>query len=396
MNIAPIAPHKPNSYGFGQHAFHTHTPPVFQKPVPSKPAFASIPARTYQTLHPSILFAAQSASQDAKAFEPSLAAEVSFQTLKFPVYISPKMDGNRGYVMNNQIISRGGMPIPNLRVQQILSRPELEGMDGELLASKPNDPNAITKAGKFFRAAEPKGKTQAFQFRVFDLWNEPGKTFTERQVLLKKRLAQLPPDLKKYVKSVPQVLVHNKEDLLKKEQEWLDADYEGVVIRNPDALYLNGRSDSEADQSFLKLKRYVDAEAQIVGFNPFNLKLKADRDLLAELVKEGMITPEQAKLITPENPILARYKVHELETGIDFNLGPGALNYEQRRLLWQTQDTLLGQVVKYKHFPRGANPETKKPRHASLLAFREEHDMPANLREIAERIRRTLKNYNDD
>src|SRR5438477_316656 len=63
-----------------------------------------------------------------------LASDVTnLQLLRFPKLMSIKLDGVRASVQNGQLLSRNLKPIRNPHVQALFGRPELEGLDGELL-----------------------------------------------------------------------------------------------------------------------------------------------------------------------------------------------------------------------------------------------------------------------
>ena len=66
------------------------------------------------------------------SFKPLLAKDYDPALLRFPVLASPKIDGVRATVLNNQLVSRSLKPIPNKLVFKALSNSALHGVDGEL------------------------------------------------------------------------------------------------------------------------------------------------------------------------------------------------------------------------------------------------------------------------
>jgi len=55
--------------------------------------------------------------------------------------------------------------------------------------------------------------------------------------------------------------LHLVEEVWNQLDEWIDQGYEGLIYRNPNGIYKHGRSGRD----LLKLKKFHDAEYQIVG-----------------------------------------------------------------------------------------------------------------------------------
>jgi len=83
--------------------------------------------------------------------------------------LSPKIDGIRALVVNGQLVSRTLKPIRNAHTQALFGRPELEGLDGELVVGNPWDKNLMqqTSSGLMSISGQPN-----VTFHVFDKWNE--------------------------------------------------------------------------------------------------------------------------------------------------------------------------------------------------------------------------------
>jgi DNA ligase-1 len=61
-------------------------------------------------------------------FKPMLASPADMSKLRFPLWLSPKLDGIRALVINGVVMSRSLKPIPNQHVQSLFGH--LEGYDG--------------------------------------------------------------------------------------------------------------------------------------------------------------------------------------------------------------------------------------------------------------------------
>ena len=117
-------------------------------------------------------------------FKPLLAYTVKdAEALRYPVLVSPKLDGIRCVIHNDQPVSRTLKPIPNRFIQSELGF--YPPFDGELMVGDPLDPAAFNKStsGIMSHDGEP-----AFTFWVFD-WVNPHDLhlpFTERLATAKK------------------------------------------------------------------------------------------------------------------------------------------------------------------------------------------------------------------
>ncbi len=350
--------------------------PAWQLPVSSTRPFTQPTAAQWQASHPSLLFTARRKKAVDSAQEPLLGTDVALEKVKYPVYISPKVDGNRGMIQNGTVLGRGLVPIPNPFVQSVLGRPELEGFDGELICGEPNNPGVLNKTN---RLLNPHSHTEGdLRFLVFDLMNHPDKTLEERLALLKAQYAKLPRKLKRHVKLMPQKLARREADVLKQEKAWLDQGYEGAILRSPNALYLNRRA-SMTNQALMKLKRFQDAEALVVDCYPLTPGVSAAKSIL----KKGQLTAEEMKNLPDSKQGAAGYMVEDMKTHVRFKLHTPPMTLEERQALWKNRKAFVGRIVKYKYFPYGMDPVTKIPRHATLIGFREDFDLPKELLTIA-------------
>jgi DNA ligase-1 len=233
---------------------------------------------------------------------------------------------------------------------------DCEGLDGELIVGSPTDPHcfANTTSGVMSENSDPK-----VSYYVFDNILEPDIHWHQRFWLGCMKWAS------DYVKIVPQTPCFTEEEVLAKEKEYVDAGYEGLVIRDPNAPYKYGRSTVK-EGYLLKLKRYLDSEALVLDYSPLLSNTnEAKRNELGKLersnCKAGMVALNQ----------LGTIKVKDLKTGVVFNIGSG-FTEEQRKLFDYEPDLILGKIVKYKYFPVGVK---ELPRHPVFLGIRDERDL---------------------
>ena len=195
-------------------------------------------------------------------FKPMLASNAP-REVRFPVYVSPKIDGIRAVVHEGVVKSRTMKDIPNRYVQHYLACSDLEWLDGELTVGAAYDRNVMqrTMSGVMSRDGEPD-----FTFWVFDTFCETSRTYTERLKNLEslEQYWTLQQMALPRVKILKQTLVHSEQELNEYEVETLAQGYEGVMLRSPLGPYKQGRS-TPTEGYLSKLKRFSDAEAVVVG-----------------------------------------------------------------------------------------------------------------------------------
>lgn len=277
-------------------------------------------------------------------------------TLPYPVYVTPKLDGIRCLFKDGVALSRTLKPIPNKSIQAWAKANAkiLQGMDGELIVGPANSPTVYRDTNSFVMSHDKVGH---FCFFQFDYWDIPNQPFSYRS-----ESADWLNDNK--LRYLELELVNNKDELLAYEEECLELGYEGIIIRNPNGLYKYGRCTIKEANSY-KLKRFEDAEAVIVGFEEeMHNGNEAETNELGRSKR-----PTKASGMVGKNTLGAL--VCNTMDGITFNIGSG-FTQQDRCDIWLNQASLMGTTVKYKHFPIGVK---DKPRHPIFLGFRDPIDM---------------------
>lgn len=286
-----------------------------------------------------------------KPFKPMLASPFDEALLKFPVLASPKLDGVRAIVRDGVVLSRALKPIPNKWVQQRFSH--LEHFDGELIVGASNHPDVLrtTTSGVMRVEGEPD-----VSFHVFDHVENHARLYTVRYDLLEE-------DTEINVFVVPQHELMNTFELNAFEHEVLAEGYEGVMLRHPDAPYKFGRSTAR-EGYLLKVKRFHDAEFEIVGFEEemFN----ANEATTSELGRTKRSSHKANKI--PKGRLGALVLKYGDTT---FNCGTG-FNDAERENIWAERERYLGKFAKIKYFAHGIKDVPKLP---SFLGIRNVMDM---------------------
>lgn len=287
-------------------------------------------------------------------FKPLLAATAELDRIVFPCLVSRKLDGIRVLGMNGKAMTRSMKELPNRHIQSIFASGLYDGLDGEVIVGPPNasDVYRITNSAVMSREGEPQ-----FTYHVFDRWDAPQYGFQDRYTGL------LELDLP-HIRIVPHITVHDLAGLYELEDQWLSEGYEGVMGRSPSGEYKQGRS-TVRDNILWKLKRFVDNEYEVVGFEELMHNLnEAKTNELGHIErsshKEGKIGGDKLGALILRHP----------DAG-EFRCGTGFTDAD-RTEIWAHRNSYLGRLAKVKHFEIGVK---DLPRFPVWLGWRAQEDL---------------------
>jgi DNA ligase-1 len=299
--------------------------------------------------------------------KPMLAGKCTdIKQLRYPLLASPKLDGIRAIVTPKGVLSRKLIRIPNKHVQDVVGKLGQVGYDGELIVGEPFSSTVYrdTSSGVMSVNGEPN-----VTFYVFDqvFAAKPGISYHERYTYLedefRKRSIRASSDTR--IRLLTHHLVRSPDELDAYEQDKLSAGYEGVMLRSLDGLYKHGRS-TEREQWLLKLKRFEDAEAVIVGFEELqHNENEATKDNL------GRTKRSSHKENRVAGGVLGAFVVQSYGSKLTFGIGSG-FTADERAKFWEARKHLLGKIVKYQYFPGGSK---ERPRFPTFLGFRSKIDL---------------------
>jgi DNA ligase-1 len=281
----------------------------------------------------------------------------NLESLEYPILVYPKLDGIRCIIKDCVPLSRTLKEIPNKYIRNTLASLPLTGADGELIVGDPADPDIYRKTNSAVMSHE--GEPD-FSYYVFDIWNS--------DLILSDRIDKLKQFRSTHL--LPKVeflfgqLTDSPEEVQALEETYINLGYEGVILRNPNAMYKFGRCTLKENNSY-KLKRFVDDEATIIGFEE-----EMHNGNNAELNELGGTKRSTAKSGLTGKDSLGAFicKTHD---GVEFRIGSG-FTQRDRKAFWDDRENLRGTLVKYKYFPVGIK---DKPRHPIFLGFRNPMDM---------------------
>ena len=284
-------------------------------------------------------------------FKPMLAVEADLTRLKFTLFALAKLDGVRAIVRGGVVYSRSNKPIPNADVQKRFG--DYEHFDGELIFGDPTSKSCYRDTVSVVMSQDK--PATAVSFYVFDHIGTPRATYLVRYARVDGTL----PGVIQH----PQIRCYSLDDVLRYEDKCLKEGFEGLILRDPLAIYKNGRSTVK-EGYLLKLKRFADDEALVIGFEE---RMENTNEKTTNELGHSCRSSHQAGKVGRNDlgALLLR-----TPQGIEFACGTG-FDDEERKHIWANRATLLGSLAKYKHFTVGAK---NAPRHPVFLGFRDRID----------------------
>jgi len=169
-------------------------------------------------------------------------------------WVSEKLDGVRGYWDGKQLISRQGnvFAAPQWFTADFPEQP----LDGELWIARGKF-EEVTSIVRTQQGADERWRNVSFM--IFDLPSSKA-TFTDRLTIMEQLVnASRSP----YLKMIKQQKISTHQALQKTMDEVIEGGGEGLMLHHIDAYYQVKRS-----QDLMKLKRYDDADAIVIGYVP--------------------------------------------------------------------------------------------------------------------------------
>lgn len=311
-------------------------------------------------------------------FAPMLAVKAELDKIVYPILASPKFDGVRVVTRRGAgALCRSLLSVPNEHIRMQLEA--FVDLDGEVVVGPPTAKDVFNRSQSGVMTAE--GFPQ-FTFYVFDHLGMSEQPFWKRLAAIKMRATSFPG----YIVPVEHVTIHNEEQLLAYSQSCLDAGYEGAMLRAIDGPYKYGRSTLKQGW-LLKVKNFVDAEAEIVGFeelmvndNPPTINalgLQERSSHKENLRPGGKLGSLIAEMVWPdtgpcEDEGCPHFRTpHSHAKKVRFGIGTG-FSDEQRRAYWEYRDQLKGCLVTFKYQKEGSK---DAPRIPVFKGIRDRRDM---------------------
>lgn len=223
--------------------------------------------------------------------------------IKWPAYGQMKLDGHRCIAM---IDAEGKCTLWSRTRKPIYSMPhiitELESLgikdvtlDGELY--NPEYSDKFEKLSHFIRQSEPTAGCEIVHYHIYDIVTP--QPFEQRKTQLE--LTVFGRTAHKYLVQVETVLLADEDDLADAFERFIEAGYEGCMIRNAAGLYVGHPTHRSYDLQKLKGvigSMYEDAEFKIVGVNEGRGKCRGHGIFVCQ-TNEGAVFNAKMKGLTP-------------------------------------------------------------------------------------------------
>jgi len=290
--------------------------------------------------------------------------------LKFPTWVSPKLDGIRMGVYQGEDRTKSGKRVPNVALSQWIRENVPDGIDCEMLAGSPTDPACYTKT--FSATMSHEADWSSVKFYVFDMCNSLASTAAQRYALAEEKIRALAPIIQEKFVMVPQRVVTSEEEFYAAYSEFLEQGYEGMIAKDPAGLYKYGKSTPK-EQTQLKVKPDEDAEARVVSC--YEAEENQNEAFTNEVGETKRSSHQENKV---GKGMLGGFNV--VINGLECKIAPGKLTHDQRIglwLLWKScpEDFLRDFAwVKYRHLGYGTM-TNGRPRHPRWIGWRAIADM---------------------
>jgi DNA ligase-1 len=294
--------------------------------------------------------------------------------LNYPVLGSIKLDGFRFSVQNGVLYTRSLKPIRNKQMQALWGRPQYNGLDGEITVGDTAAEDCFNRTSSVVTSANrPMDNAMAWVFDKFGV-----ERFGDRQRLAAAQLAEVESKAVGMI-LLPQLLLKSAVELTAFETRSTGAGHEGVMLRDPDGAYKQGRSTLK-EGGLIAVKRFVDAEAVIL--DTYEQEENTNEQKVNELGKMKRSTHKAGKVgkgtlggftVCFLQAAQCSFNLGSVSKEAQFNIGTGVgLTDAKRSELWKRRKTLPGKIVKFRYQKVGT---IEKPRIPIFLGFRDKGDM---------------------
>ena len=296
--------------------------------------------------------------------KPHLACDVDYTRLCLPICVMPKYDGVRGLHIFGKLHGRSLKAHPNHTMTTYFSKHGMDGMDGELCYGDPTttNQNLCNNTGSVTRTVHC---LNIPDWHLFDYITPQTAHlgFIRRHEMLCD-LVRLSANPKMFV--IPYTICHTLEAVLDLRDDYLNAGYEGIILRSLDGKHKNGRA-TVVEGQFMRDKPVEDAEGELLSI------VEAQENLNEAYTNElGRTARSSHKENLLGKGMVGALVLRDCETGKEIKIGPGTLSHNLRIQMWENPQDYLGKIVKYKRLAVGAK---DAPRQGRFWAWRSAEDM---------------------
>jgi DNA ligase-1 len=258
-----------------------------------------------------------------------------FDYVRFPLAVSPKIDGVRAVTGEGVVLSKSMKRFPSAQVNFEFGEEGIPFLDGELVVGPCFDPGTFNRTASHVMSFDK--PSDDLHLWVFDCV-APDKlmsSFDERYSHVLKLLEHA-SDM---YRLVPHLMVRNMEELLHVEEQYLSVGAEGLMMRCPDSKYKQGRS-TLSEGTFLKLKRYESGEGTVVDL----LEGRCNNNP-QKINEEGLSSRSSHSAMMEGSGAVGTFLVM-FEGGV-IKVAPGTFTKEQLHDFWCEPNSVLGKTLTF-------------------------------------------------
>jgi DNA ligase-1 len=291
--------------------------------------------------------------------KPMLASDYDESKLKFPLFVQPKIDGVRGLNIDGRLVGRSLKTHANKFTTARFSKPEYAGLDGELIVG--TDPTAGDLCRATTSAVNRIEGEPVITWYVFDLITDETKdmNYADRYTKLYNYVIKLDDPR---IEVVSLDVVKTLSELNVADALFLNAGYEGTIVRDPNGKHKQGRSTPK-EGGLLRIKRFVEEEAVVL-----EIEEGQQNNNIAKTNELGRTERSTHQENMVPNGMVGSLKCRDVKTGTLITLSAGKLTHDERIFYFNNQDKLVGQTVKYKTFMIGVKDLPRFPTFQTIRA----------------------------
>jgi len=300
--------------------------------------------------------------------KPMLAEDYIQEKLRYPLGLQPKIDGVRSFNFDGSLTGRSLKKHKNKYITEYFSKPIFKGLDGEMAALHEVHPDLCRFTSSALSTVE--GTTNV-TWHCFDFLTEDTYllNYIDRYTALQYRLNEISKEnhtASSYLKIVPMVIINSLEELISKDLEYNYLGYEGSIVRDIYGLYKEGKSTVD-EGGLLRIKHFVEEDAVVIGI--IESQINVSDSIINELgYKEKS---HKKKDLVPGNYI-GSFICIDCKTNKEIIVGVGKMPRRLREYYFRNKHLIIGQIIKYKYFPKGGK---NKPRFPTYQSHRIDSDI---------------------
>lgn len=306
------------------------------------------------------------------SLKPLLAIDWIESAVKFPCIVQPKIDGVRGVNLTGMLTGRSLKCHANRFTTNLYSRPEYFGFDGEIVAERETHPDLCRLTTSALNTIEGEPYTH---WHIFDCIDQRTITlpYIDRLIEANHRIKWLRENGHLKLFPISYRYAHSIEELLQIDEIYLDLGYEGTIVRNPNALYKEGRAGKRNWELF-RIKQFIEAEAIVeeilegeenaneAQVNELGRQFRSSHQ--ENMIPNGMVGSMMCRLL---DDII--YRGEKLfEKGMLIKVSAGSMPHDDRVRFFKEQNLLLKQIIKFKMFPKGVKDKPRFPTYQCIRA----------------------------